>query len=244
GEGVQRMTLTDTGPGVKPELRGRIFEPFFTTKDVGQGTGLGLSISLGIARSHGGVLELIPSEPSDVRSASSDPRPTGACFQLTLPAYSEATATAAQGSGPRAEPARARARDSTPADTATAIADGQRHALVVDDEAPIRALLVRLLTRRGFTVVQAGSLADARTAAGQHRFDLVLCDVRLGDGNGATFLTYLCEQHPDPDRRFVFITGDASAIEDQADLPSAAVLAKPFTSADLDALLATVHVGA
>ncbi|HEY3885038.1 MAG TPA: ATP-binding protein, partial [Vicinamibacterales bacterium] len=244
GEGVQHMTLTDTGPGVKPELRGRIFEPFFTTKQVGQGTGLGLSISLGIARSHGGILELVPSEPSGPRSAPSDLRPTGACFRLTLPAHSEARAAAAQGGGPHAEPARAAARPAAPAEAGAVIAEPQRRALVVDDEAPIRVLLGRLLTRRGFAVVQAGSLADARTAAGQHRFDLVLCDVRLGDGNGATFLTYLCEQHSDPDRRFVFITGDASAIEDQADLRSAAVLPKPFTSADLDAVLATVNVGA
>jgi len=47
-------TISDDGPGIKPEHLGRIFDPFFTTKDVGSGTGLGLSIAYGIIKKHGG----------------------------------------------------------------------------------------------------------------------------------------------------------------------------------------------
>lgn len=50
------LSVADTGPGISAEQRRRIFEPFFTTK--GQGTGLGLAIALGVARAHGGTIDV------------------------------------------------------------------------------------------------------------------------------------------------------------------------------------------
>jgi PAS domain S-box-containing protein len=52
------LSVTDTGMGIPPEILGKIFDPFFTTKDFGRGTGLGLSTVLGIAKSHGGIVQV------------------------------------------------------------------------------------------------------------------------------------------------------------------------------------------
>jgi len=53
-----KISIRDTGTGMKEEVQKKIFDPFFTTKDVGKGTGLGLSISFGIIQKHNGELEV------------------------------------------------------------------------------------------------------------------------------------------------------------------------------------------
>jgi signal transduction histidine kinase len=55
-DGWAVVSVSDTGPGIAPEVIGRIFDPFFTTKPVGEGTGLGLSISYEIVKKHGGEI--------------------------------------------------------------------------------------------------------------------------------------------------------------------------------------------
>lgn len=87
------LSISDTGPGIPPEIRDRIFDPYFTTKEVGKGTGMGLAIIHGIATSLGGFITcesnpgqrtvfrtFLPAASSDVvvyPSISTDFIPTG-----------------------------------------------------------------------------------------------------------------------------------------------------------------------
>jgi two-component system, NtrC family, sensor kinase len=116
-----------------------------------------------------------------------------------------------------------------------------RAVLVVDDEAPIRELLVRLLERRGYAVQSADSGAAALQLAATHPFSLVICDVRMPGISGIELHRRLADEYPANGRRFVFITGDSKTLEGLPSTPRTAILSKPFTAADLDAVLARVY---
>ena len=68
-----RLRVTDSGPGIAPEIREHIFEPYFTTKAVGQGSGMGLSVVHGIVAKHEGEID-VASTPGE-----------GTIFTILLP---------------------------------------------------------------------------------------------------------------------------------------------------------------
>ncbi|WP_300668696.1 PAS domain S-box protein [Desulfoluna sp.] len=72
-----RLTVTDTGPGMDPEVIGRIFDPFFTTKKTGDGTGMGLAVVHGVVKNFNGTVT--------VQSAPGE----GTVFSVLIPAAEE-----------------------------------------------------------------------------------------------------------------------------------------------------------
>lgn len=53
-----RLTVSDNGHGMSPNVRERVFDPFYTTKGPGEGTGMGLAVVHGIVAMHGGVIDV------------------------------------------------------------------------------------------------------------------------------------------------------------------------------------------
>jgi two-component system response regulator PilR (NtrC family) len=119
---------------------------------------------------------------------------------------------------------------------------GGRRVLVVEDEADFLATYERLLGRQGYRVItamsRAGGLAAVRAATGDHRLDLVICDVRLPDGDGLDVVRAARGVAEPPS--VIVITGYSSDETRRAAVAAGAVmfLAKPFAAA---ALLAAVR---
>lgn len=68
--------------------------------------------------------------------------------------------------------------------------------LLIDDEEQLRKLLTRVISLEGFTVIEANTLKSASQILLHQAVDVVLCDVRLPDGNGVDFVKLVKDRYP------------------------------------------------
>ncbi len=204
-----RLSVSDTGSGMAPEVLDHVFEPFFTTKETGKGTGLGLAQVYGFVRQCGGAV--------DVRSAPGE----GTTISLYLPAADGAVTPA---------------REVEPSQAAMGM-DGLRILLVEDDDA-VRAVTESLLDELGCRVETAINGVEALRRLGQNAdFDLVLSDIVMPGGvSGVDLARRLKTVHPS--LPVVLTTGySGETLDDPEEAQAWPILRKPFRAEQLSAVV-------
>jgi signal transduction histidine kinase/DNA-binding response OmpR family regulator len=204
-------SVSDNGPGIRPEHLARVFETFFTTKDATIGTGLGLSISREIAQSHGGDLR--------VESAFGD----GAAFILTLPFAG--TSAPEAGPPPSQDPRR----------RVEGAAVKRLAVLFIDDELPLLNAYRRFFGREYEVVLAEGGEQALAILSKRGDFNVIVCDLLMPKMSGMDVYRRAREIDPELDWAFVFVTGGVMQQEVQAFLRTVGnrVLEKPFDFAVL-----------
>jgi PAS domain S-box-containing protein len=162
-----QLAVSDSGIGMDKQTLSQVFEPFFTTKGPEKGTGLGLATVYGIVRQSGGNV-WANSEPGQ-----------GSTFSVYLPVVIKD----AQPRKPKSE--------------ALDIMRGSETILLVEDAAPLRALIRELLEGLGYTVLEAEDDAQAHQIADRCKdIALLLTDISLPRTSGLTMAKSLLEKRP------------------------------------------------
>jgi len=200
-----RLSVTDTGSGIDPEVLSHIFEPFFTTKPAGVGTGLGLATVYSIVeRFRGGMA--VDSTPG-----------SGTTFEIYLPRLTdEQAALATNVSGSEA-------------------VGGSETVLLVEDESLVRDVIGRSLRGLGYHVLEAAGAAEAGecSRAFPGPVHLLLTDVVMPDGNGREVSEQIRDERLET--RVLFMSGYTTDAIIRQGLRDGEfwLLQKPFSSADL-----------
>ena len=199
------LEVTDDGPGMPADVKGKIFDPFFTTKEVGKGTGLGLTVAYAIVQEHGGRIR-------------AESLPKGASFIVELPVSGMET--------PSAPP-----RPNAPSMEAVRGAS----VLLVEDERALAAAVGEALTDAGLNVDHAGDGEEALARVRQKTYDVVICDLKMPRVNGMMLYRAIAAATPALARRVIFVTGDVAGTDAERFLEESGCrwLAKPFRLADL-----------
>jgi PAS domain S-box-containing protein len=196
------LAVTDTGVGMTNDTVAHIFEPFYTTKESGSGTGLGLSTVYGIVKQSGGYI-WVYSEPGK-----------GTTFKVYLPRVEERVevSSTTRASGP-------------------ATRDGKETILLVEDEPAVRELTRMVLSKRGYSVIEALNPADAERLADNHgaEIHLLLTDVVMPGMSGHELAKRLTARHHN--LRVLYMSGYTYNViaEDGTLEEGLSFLQKPFT---------------
>ncbi len=203
-----RLTVTDSGRGMPPEVLEHAFDPFFTTKDPGRGTGLGLSTSHSIVeQSHGRIT--IQSAPG-----------LGTTVRVDLPL----TTKAAREPPPRPQPGAG----------SRAAGEGER-VLIVEDDPSVRGMILHTLGACGYELLAAADGLEGVDLYLQHAstIDLVISDVIMPRAGGPRMVDLLAERGHHP--RVLFLSGytDDALSELHGIGADVDLLVKPFGPAQL-----------
>ncbi|MEE8430934.1 MAG: PAS domain S-box protein [Candidatus Desulfatibia sp.] len=197
-----KLTVSDTGHGIPPEVINRIFEPYFTTKDVGKGTGMGLSMVHGIVENHGGVIS-VDSEPG-----------RGTIFSILFPAIGVV------GVEKVAEFERVGALPK----------GGNERILFIDDEESIVEVGKQRLKRLGYHVVTKTDPVETLELlrSKPEQFDLVITDMTMPQITGDKLIKEILKIRPD--LPVILCTGFSEKIDEKKAkaLGASQYIEKPF----------------
>lgn len=206
-----RLSVTDQGTGMPPEIIKKAFDPFFTTKPLGRGTGLGLSMIYGFARQSGGQVRIL----SEVG--------IGTTVKIYLPRIGDTSI-------PDEDDAKSAGTGAVPS------ADGET-VLLIDDEPAIRMLIGEILEEAGYIVLEAWDGASGlKILQSAEKVDLLITDVGLPGGMNGRQVADAARQVR-PRLKVLFITGyaDKAAVGGEALGQGMQLLTKPFDMSTLPA---------
>jgi len=198
-----RISVADQGAGMSPEVIARATEPFFTTKPEGKGTGLGLSMVYGFVRQSGGAMT-IDSAPGK-----------GTTIHLYLPRIAEDASAAGVRGRSHGAPG------------------GSETILVVEDEAPVRDTLSRMLGNLGYRVTGAANGQEALNAlAARDDIDLLFTGLAMPGGLDGRALAAAAVKRR-PALRVLYTSGNSQQSSPNPLAPDTPLLEKPFTLDEL-----------
>lgn len=164
-----RIIVGDTGHGIPKTELDRIFEPYYTTKGKEVGTGLGLAVVHGIVQSHGGAIEVISAPGKET------------VFHIYFPRITADPPEQHAISTPRSLP------------------QGKGHILLVDDEADLLEVGIKMLESMGYDVAVQNCPIQAlkNFQADPYAFDLVITDQTMPKMTGHELAQALMSIRPD-----------------------------------------------